>query len=191
MPGSGRARAHDERRLARSAARLAAVQALYQMEISGAGWREVQHEFETHRLGHTIDGDEYREADIGHFRRIVAGVVEGQAGIDRMTDAALVARWPLGRIDATLRALFRAGGAELVAMPEVPAKVVIGEYLDIAQAFYGEGREAKFVNAVLDHMARTARPGELPPRATPETPDAGGPSSETPGAANGSPTEPP
>lgn len=150
-------------RQARSAARLGAVQALYQMEITGADWREVRAEFETHRLGAEIEGEQYHAADLALFRGILEGVVRDQAAIDQLTDRALVEKWPLGRIDATLRALFRAAGFELTARPDIPPKVVIGEYVDVAKAFFAEGREAKFVNAVLDHMTRAARPGALDP----------------------------
>ncbi|MEO0819893.1 MAG: transcription antitermination factor NusB [Pseudomonadota bacterium] len=151
-------------RLARSAARLAAVQALYQMEVSGAPWTTVRDEFETHRIGAEIEGQVYREADIDHFRGLLSGVVADQARIDQMTDRALVERWPLGRIDPTLRAIFRAAGHELAARDDIPAKVVIGEYVDVAKAFYEGGREPGLVNAVLDHMAREARPGALDDR---------------------------
>jgi len=160
-------RARDMRHRARSAARLAAVQALYQMEVTGASMPVVRGVIETHRLGAEIGeagGAQYREADLALFRAILSGVVADQPRIDRLTDTALVAKWPLERIDPTLRALFRAGGFELLSRPETPPRVVIGEYLDIAKAFYAEGKEAKFVNAVLDHMARDARPGALDPR---------------------------
>ncbi|GMG81677.1 transcription antitermination factor NusB [Paralimibaculum aggregatum] len=157
-------RTQSRGRLARSAARLAAVQALYQMEVSGANWRAVRQEFETHRLGAEIEGAQYHDADLALFRDILSGVVERQSQIDKLTDKALVARWPLGRIDPTLRAVFRAAGHELIARPDIPPKVTIGEYLDVAKAFFEEGREAKFVNGVLDHMAREARPGALDPR---------------------------
>jgi N utilization substance protein B len=151
-------KAHSEARLARSAARLAAVQALYQMEIGGEGWQAVQREFEDHRLGAEIEGEQYREADIELFRDILKGVVARQSAIDKLTDRALVEKWPLGRIDATLRAIFRAAGHELTARPDIPPKVSIGEYVDVAKAFFSFGKEAKFVNAVLDHMAREAGP---------------------------------
>jgi len=160
-------RARDIARRARSAARLAAVQALYQMEVTSAPMAQVRREFESHRLGAAVEeeaGPHYHEADIDLFRAILSGVVEAQSRIDRLTDGALVAKWPLGRIDPTLRALFRAGGYELLLRPDVPPRVVIGEYVDVAKAFYAEGKEAKFVNAVLDHMARAARPGALDPR---------------------------
>lgn len=156
--GSKRREAAEERRLARSAARLAAVQALYQMELTGDGEADVAREFENHRLGAEIEGAQYREADRDHFRKLLAGVVERQVEIDRLTDAALVERWPLGKIDPTLRAIFRCGGFELVGMSAVPPRVAISEYVDVAKAFFPEGQEARFVNAVLDHMARRARP---------------------------------
>ena len=144
--------------LARSAARLAAVQALYQIELTGADWRKVVREFDEHRLGAEIEGVQYREADPQHFRSTVEGVVENQVRIDRLTDKALVAKWPLGRVDSILRAVFRAAGFEITGREDIPARVIVGEYLDVAKAFFEEGKEAKFVNAVLDHMARDARP---------------------------------
>jgi len=148
----------DEKRLMRSAARLAAVQALYQMEMTGAPWNRVQAEFENHRLGAEIEGDQYREADVPLFRDLLRGAVERQVEIDKATDRALVEAWPLGRIDPTLRAIFRAAGYELVARVDVPWKVAITEYVDVAKAFFEGGKEPKFVNAVLDHMARELRP---------------------------------
>jgi transcription antitermination protein NusB len=145
------------RRAARSSARLYAVQALFQMEAADAALEDVRQEFETHRLGLEIDGDSYGDPDLDHFRSVIHEAVNHQARIDQLTNRALVARWPLARIDPTLRALFRAAGAEIVAM-ETPPKVAITEYVRVAQAFFPEGREQKFVNAVLDHMAREARP---------------------------------
>lgn len=150
---------HKEARLARSAARLASVQALYQIELTGADWRKVVAEFDQHRLGAEIEGVQYREADTRHFRKTIEAVIETQAAIDQLTDRALVERWPLGRIDPILRALFRAAGAEMTGRDDIPPKVIIGEYVDVAHAFFPDGREPKFVNAVLDHMAREARPG--------------------------------
>lgn len=141
----------------RSAARFYAVQALFQMEVSEQNLPSVQEEFETHRLGAEIDGVTYAEPDLEHFRALLAAAVSEQARIDQMTHRALVARWPIDRIDPTLRALFRAAGAELVAT-DTPPKVAINEFVDVAKAFYPEGKEAKFVNGVLDHMAREARP---------------------------------
>jgi transcription antitermination protein NusB len=141
----------------RSAARLYAVQALFQMEVSHQTVEAVTAEFETHRFGAVYDDDEMAEGDVTHFRAVVDGAVNWQARIDQMTDRALVATWPIDRIDPVLRALFRAAGAELVNMP-TPPKVTINEYVDVAKAFFPEGKEAKFVNAVLDHMAREAQP---------------------------------
>ncbi|MCH8167346.1 MAG: transcription antitermination factor NusB [Proteobacteria bacterium] len=154
-------KAHAEARLARSAARLAAVQALYQIELTGTGWQIVRREFEDHRLGAEIEGVQYREADIDLFRDLLEGVVARQAAIDQLTDRALVEKWPLGRIDATLRAVFRAAGYELIARPDIPPKVSIGEYVDVTKAFFSAGKEAKFVNAVLDHMAHEVRGEEM------------------------------
>ncbi len=141
----------------RSAARLYAVQALFQMEHSGQSADAVLREFEDHRLGARYDGDEYAEGDLDLFRALVDGAVNYQGRIDQMTDRALVEKWPIARIDPTLRAVFRAAGSEFIE-EKAPPKVVISEYVDVAKAFFPDGREPKFVNAVLDHMAREARP---------------------------------
>ena len=150
--------ARDDKRRARSAARLYAVQALFQMEASGQTAEAVAAEFETHRFGLAIeDGDEpLAEGDSTLFRRLLGTAVNDQARIDQLTDRALVAKWPIARIDPVLRALFRAAGAEI--MGDTPPKVVINEFVDVARAFFPEGKEPSFVNAVLDHMAREARP---------------------------------
>ena len=145
------------KRQMKSAARLYAVQALFQMEAAGETVERVQKEFEDFRFGETLDEGELAEGDVDHFRALIDRAVNEQAKIDQMTDRALVAKWPIDRIDPTLRALFRAAGAELVAKG-TPPKVVITEFVDVARAFFPEGREPKFVNAVLDHMAREARP---------------------------------
>ncbi len=141
----------------RSAARLYAVQALFQMEASGQTVESIRREFETHRFGAVYDEVEMAEGDVDHFRAVLDHAVNYQARIDQMTDRALVAKWPIDRIDPVLRALFRAAGAELCEMV-TPPKVAITEYVDVAKAFFPEGKEAKFVNAVLDHMAHEARP---------------------------------
>ncbi len=146
-----------EKRQMKSAARLYAVQALFQMEAAGQTVEKVAREFETHRFGAIYEDDEMAEGDTDLFRRLVGDAVNWQARIDQMTDRALVARWPIDRIDPVLRALFRAAGAELLDQA-TPPKVVINEFVDIARAFFPDGREPKFVNAVLDHMAREARP---------------------------------
>jgi N utilization substance protein B len=141
----------------KSAARLYAVQALFQMESSGQTVESVTREFETHRFGAIYDGEEMAEGDVGHFRGLIDHAVNLQARIDQMTDRALVAKWPIDRIDPVLRALFRAAGGEMLETG-TPPKVVITEFVDIAKAFFPDGKEPKFVNAVLDHMAREARP---------------------------------
>jgi N utilization substance protein B len=147
----------NQKRKMRSAARLFAVQALYQMELSGQSVDVVRQEFEDFRFGEVIDGEEMQDGDVGTFRALLEDAVNHQAKIDQMTDRALVAKWPLGRIDPTLRGLFRAAGAELI-IGDTPPKVVISEFVDVAIAFHPEGKESKFVNAVLDHMARDAQP---------------------------------
>ena len=146
----------DQKKM-KSAARFFAVQALFQMESSGQTVESVTREFETFRFGEILEEGEMLEADLDTFRKLVDTAVDNQAAIDQMTDRALVAKWPIARIDPTLRALFRAAGAELT-QKKTPPKVVIVEFVHVAQAFFPEGKESKFVNAVLDHMAREARP---------------------------------
>ncbi|EPX82031.1 transcription antitermination factor NusB [Salipiger mucosus] len=146
------------KRRMKSASRLYAVQALYQMEVTDQGFEKVKREFLDFRFGAEIEeGVELLDGDIDLFVEILSEAINWQARIDQMTDRALVAKWPITRIDPTLRALFRAAGAELVAT-DAPPRVVISEYVEVARAFFPEGREPKFVNAVLDHMAREARP---------------------------------
>jgi N utilization substance protein B len=141
----------------KSAARLYAVQALFQMEQSDQSADGVMREFEDHRFGAHYEGEEMAEGDVDLFRQLVSDAVNWQAQIDQMTDRALVAKWPIARIDPTLRALFRVAGAELTH-GDAPPRVAISEFVDVAKAFFPEGREPKFVNAVLDHMAREAKP---------------------------------
>jgi transcription antitermination protein NusB len=147
----------------RSAARLAAVQALYQMDLTGKGLDAIVREFERHWMGKEIEDDQYKPADSALFRVIVQGVLDRQRGIDPMVDEALASGWPLKRIENVMRAILRAGAWELVHSPDVPAKVVISEYVDIARAFF-EREETSMVNAVLDRLARGSRAGELPER---------------------------
>lgn len=147
----------NKTRQEKSAARLYAVQALFQMEAAGQSADRVQKEFEDHRFGAEVDGGTLAEGNIDLFRKLIDDAVNWQSKIDQMTDRALAENWPINRIDPTLRALFRAAGAELTE-GEAPPKVVITEFVDIAKAFFPEGREPKFVNAVLDHMAREAKP---------------------------------
>ena len=140
----------------RGAARLAAVQALYQMDLSGSGVLETAAEYEAFRLGKEVDGQLYREADPQWFRAILAGVVEHQKTIDPVIRQSLTEDWPLSRLDTTLRAILRAGVYELMERADVPVAVIVSEYLDIAKAFYSED-EPKLVNAVLDRVARRMR----------------------------------
>ena len=147
----------NQMRKMRSAARLYAVQALFQMEAIDQTVDAVIREFEDHRFGEVFDDHEMQEGDVDTFRALMERAVDEQAKIDQMTDRALVAKWPLGRIDPTLRALFRAAGAELIA-GQTPPRVVITEFVDVAGAFFPDGREPRFVNAVLDHMAHEVRP---------------------------------
>ena len=147
----------------RGAARLAAVQALYQLEIGGGDMLAVIQEFEAFRLGQEIDGYEYRQADAGWFRDVVGGVVAEQRLIDPMVHTALVEDWPLKRVDATLRAILRCGTYELLKRNDVPGRVIISEYIDIARAFF-EDDEPRLVNGVLDRIAHDNRPDEFPVR---------------------------
>jgi N utilization substance protein B len=149
--------AKPDKKQMKSASRLYAVQALFQMESSGQTVQTICREFESHRFGATYDEGEFVEGNVDHFREVVEKAVNWQAKIDQLTDRALVAQWPIDRIDPVLRALFRAAGAELVDMV-TPPKVTITEYVDVAKAFFPDGKEPKFVNAVLDHMAHEARP---------------------------------
>lgn len=158
MTTTDRAPSGNRRHEMKSAARLYAVQALFQMEHSQQSSDAVLREFLEHRFGAELDdGVEMVDGDIDLFRSLVEDAVNWQARIDQTTDRALVAKWPIARIDPTLRAVFRAAGAEMM-QSGTPPRVVIMEFVEVAKAFYPEGRESKFVNAVLDHMARQARP---------------------------------
>ena len=141
----------------RGAARLAAVQALFQMELSGQGVLETAAEYETFRLGKELDGEQLAPADASWFRSLLSGVVEQQTKIDPIIRAALADGWSLSRLDGTLRAVLRGGTYELLHRSDVPHPVIISEYVEIANAFYDEGDEPKTVNAVLDRIARTHR----------------------------------
>ncbi len=144
----------------RGAARLAAVQALYQMDLAGTGLNEILAEFESHWLGREVEGAQYLPAEAAFFRDIVSGVVREQRALDPLIDTALQKTWPLKRIEAILRAALRAGAYELAHRRDVPARVVVSEYADVAAAFV-EREETGMVNAVLDHLARQARPEEF------------------------------
>ena len=144
----------------RGAARLAAVQALYQMDIAGSGLLETAAEYETFRLGQEIDGEMYHAADPQWFRAIISGVVKEQTRLDPLIRNVLPPSWPLSRVDSTLRAILRAGAFELIHRKDVPVAVVITEYVQIADAFYGE-EEPRMVNAVLDRIAVLKKENKL------------------------------
>ena len=144
----------------RSAARLAAAQALYQMEVADKGLADILAEFEAHWIGQEVEGDQYNPAEVAFFRDIVSGVVRDQAKLDPIIDDALSKGWPLKRIDAILRAVLRAGAYELEHRKDVPGRVVVSEYVDVAHAFV-ETEETGMVNAVLDQIARQFRGDEF------------------------------
>lgn len=144
----------------RGAARLAAVQALYQMDMAGSGLNDILAEFESHWLGREVEGAQYLPAEAAFFRDIVTGVVREQRVLDPMIDEALQQDWPLKRIEAVIRAALRAGAYELSHRRDIPARVVITEYADVAAAFV-ERDETGMVNAVLDQLARKLRGEEF------------------------------
>jgi transcription antitermination protein NusB len=144
----------------RGAARFHAVQALYQMDMTGAGLNEVLAQFESNWLGREVEGEQYLPAEVAFFRDIVSGVVDVQRDLDPCIDAALEATWPLKRIEAILRSVLRAGAYELQKRTDVPARVVVSEYVDVAHAFVDK-TETGMVNAVLDRLARNVRAAEF------------------------------
>ena len=157
-PDAGR---KDERKAnRRGAARLAAVQALYQMDIAGTGLNDILAEFESHWIGREVEGAQYLPAEAAFFRDVVSGVVREQRRLDPLVDQALAEGWPLKRIEAILRAVLRAGAYELGHRSDVPARVVVSEYVDVASAFVDKD-ETGMVNAVLDQIARQFRAGEF------------------------------
>jgi N utilization substance protein B len=137
----------------RSAARLAAVQALYQMDVGRQSLEDTLAQFQVHHLGREIEGEQYLPADADFFRQIVTGVTKSQLDIDPAIDDALADGWPVTRIDATLRAILRAASFELMRRRDIPTGVVISEYVDIARAFY-EDEAPRMVNGVLDAIAK-------------------------------------
>ena len=145
----------------RSIARLAAVQALYQLELNpGLGAEAVIGEFIHHRLGREIDGDVYGEADERLFAEIVRGVTAERERLDETLAAALTEEWPLPRLDTILRLILEAGGYELVSRHDIPPRVTMSEYIAIADAFFS-GKEPGLANGVLDRLARTLRGDDL------------------------------
>jgi N utilization substance protein B len=160
--GAGPARDDKDARKAnkRGAARLAAVQALYQMDLAGTGLNEILGEFESHWMGREVEGAQYLPAEAAFFRDIVSGVVREQRELDPLIDEALSKGWPLKRIETVLRAALRAGAFELIHRTDVPARVVVAEYADVAAAFV-ERDETGMVNAVLDQLAHQLRAAEF------------------------------
>lgn len=152
-------------RRSRSTARLEAVQALYQMDLAQTDLADVIEEFKSHRLEDTEDGagEEIEEANPQHFAKVLKGVVRRQREIDPMVDQQLAEGWHLVRIDSIVRAILRAGTFELLDLADIPARVVISEYVEVAKAFF-EGDEPRLVNGVLDQIARKLRPGQLAER---------------------------
>lgn len=142
----------------RSAARLGAVQALYQIEQSGDDVEPVRviFEFTEHRLGREVDGDLYAQADIKLFSDIVAGVAARREDIDKAISGALSVKWKLSRLEIIMASILRGGTYELMARPDIPKAVVINEYMDVAHAFYPDDQPA-FVNGVLDRLAKELR----------------------------------
>jgi N utilization substance protein B len=144
----------------RGAARLAAVQALYQMDVGGTGINEVLAEFESFWIGSEVEGEQYLPAEGAFFRDVVQGVLRDQKELDPMIDDVLSRGWPLARVEAILRAVMRAGAYELQHRKDIPGRVVISEYVDVAHAFV-ERDETGMVNAVLDQIGRQFRPDEF------------------------------
>ncbi|MEO8142014.1 MAG: transcription antitermination factor NusB [Sphingomicrobium sp.] len=140
----------------RSAARLAAVQALYQMEMEATPLARLLHEFHQHRLGATIGDDTYTDAEIDFFDDVVTGADARRDEIDALITGRLAEGWSLARLDKPMKAILRAGTYELLARPDVPAATVISEYIDVAHAFFDK-RETGFVNGLLDAIAKSAR----------------------------------
>jgi N utilization substance protein B len=140
----------------RSAARLAAVQALYQQEMEGTPLPRLLHEFHEHRLGATIEDEQYHDAERDFFDDLVTGADARRDDIDGLISGRLAEGWTLERLDRPMRAILRAGAYELIARPDVPVASVISEYVDVAHAFYDK-RESGFVNGLLDAIAKEAR----------------------------------
>jgi len=158
---NGRKPAQNERKAnRRGAARLAAVQALYQMDIAATPLNDILAEFESHWIGREVEGSQYLPAEAAFFRSIVRGVLDEQRTLDPMIDRALQGGWPLKRVEALLRAVLRAGAFELSSRADVPARVVVAEYVDVAHAFLDQD-ETGMVNAVLDGLARQLRAAEF------------------------------
>lgn len=156
----------------RAVARLAAVQALYQMDVTGSGARDIVKEFELFRLKQDMEGETLRALDMNWFDGIVTGVVGHQRVVDSAIDEVLKEGWPLARIDVLLRAVLRAGVFELLHREDVPVRAVITEYVEVAKAFFAED-EPQIVNGVLDRIARRVRGSEFAGATASRTPRGG------------------
>jgi len=152
--------AHRSASVARSAARLGAVQALYQMDIAETDLADVLADYGSGRLGAEFDDGQCGDADFGFLKSIVEGVVTDQVLIDKKINECLGSGWTLARLEATSRAILRAGGFELMFREDVPPKVAISEYVEVAKAFF-DGREPGFINASLDALARKCHPDKM------------------------------
>ena len=141
---------------ARSAARLAAVQALYQRQMENTHLARLLDEFHQHRLGREIEGDHYAEAEVDFFDDVVSGAIARQDEIDALLTEKLAEGWTLARLDKTMLQILRAGAYELLTRADVPTGTAISEYVDVAHAFFDE-REAKFVNGILDAVGKVVR----------------------------------
>jgi N utilization substance protein B len=150
----------NQKRKIRSVTRLYVLQALFQMEQLGQSIDQVVEEFIEHRFGEHYEEGQMADGDETLFKSVLEAAVNYQASIDQLTDRALVQKWPISRIDPTLRSLFRCAAAEIIQI-KTPTKIVITEYVALAHAFFPEGKEPNFVNAVLDHMAKEACPNEF------------------------------
>jgi N utilization substance protein B len=146
----------NARSLSRSAARLAAVQALYQHHMEGTALARLLNEFHQHRLGHEIEDEQYAEADVDFFDDLASGAIVRRDEIDALLTERLAEGWTIARLDKTMLQILRAGAYELLARPDIPVGTAISEYVDVAHAFFDE-REAKFVNGVLDAVAKAVR----------------------------------
>jgi N utilization substance protein B len=138
---------------ARRASRLGAVQATFQMDLGGTPSEEIIDEFVDHRLGQELEGDQYNEPDMAHFTTLIRGIISAQVEIDRAIEDSLASGWTMIRLDSTLRAILRCAVCELIRMDDIPAAIVIDEYIDLTKAFF-EGPEPGFVNGLLDTISK-------------------------------------
>jgi transcription antitermination protein NusB len=159
-PAPAKQRGGGSAKARRKASRLAAVQALYQIELAGTNPETVLGEFIQHRIGQEIDGDRYVAAEPQLFADIVRGTSARRAEVDRMVEAGLDPQWPLERLELLMRAILRAGALELLVHTDTHARILISEYVDVCHAFFA-GKEPGMVNGVLDGIARSLRPEEV------------------------------